>query len=283
MLGLASAALTSACCTAQPVASSTWTMRRCECPPSRVRCQRSPTVSPFGVERHAQRRQPLDRMRRRFDDELDGGAIGSAPRPRSSCRSIWLSNVSPASSTAAMPPCAQAVEPPVSAPLAMTSTRLMRSASVSAAVSPAAPEPMMMTSYLFDRTIMPPRRQIQEHVLQIRLTRRDIDDAEARRLHRVQHLARIGAALSVADGEGALAGLLAPCRSWDARAASATSLVDRHDHDLFLRHVDQLARRLVRDQLAVVDDGDAVAQFLGLFEIVRGEHDGDAAAFSSRT
>jgi hypothetical protein len=28
---------------------------------------------------------------------------------------------------------------------------------------------------------------------------------------------------------------------------------------------------------AVVDDGDAVAQFLGFFEIMRGEHDGDAA------
>ena len=43
------------------------------------------------------------------------------------------------------PPCAHAVEPPVNAPLASTST-LWCSAKVSAAVSPAAPDPMMMTS-----------------------------------------------------------------------------------------------------------------------------------------
>ena len=49
---------------------------------------------------------------------------------------------------------------------------------------------------------------------------------------------------------------------------------DSHRDDLFARHADQFLRRLVRDQLPVVDDGDAVAQFLGLFEVVRGQHHG---------
>jgi hypothetical protein len=89
--------------------------------------------------------QPVDRVRRALDHEFDRFLPVSAPRPRPSCRGYDLSNVSPASSTAAMPPCAQAVDPPVSVPLAMTSTRSLRR-SASAAVSPAAPEPMMMTS-----------------------------------------------------------------------------------------------------------------------------------------
>jgi hypothetical protein len=45
MLGCASAAFSSASWTAQPVASSTWTIRRWLCPPSRVRCQRPPLAS----------------------------------------------------------------------------------------------------------------------------------------------------------------------------------------------------------------------------------------------
>ena len=59
-------------------------------------------------------------------------------------RPKW-SNVSPASRTAAMPPCAHAVDPPVSEPLASTTT-LRVSASASAAVSPAAPDPMTRMS-----------------------------------------------------------------------------------------------------------------------------------------
>ena len=48
------------------------------------------------------------------------------------------------------------------------------------------------------------------------------------------------------------------------------STVD-HDH-LVLRHGDQLAGRLIGDQPAVVDDRDAVAQLLGLLQIMGGEH-----------
>src|SRR3546814_7551596 len=38
--------------------------------------------------------------------------------------------------------------------------------------------------------------------------------------------------------------------------------VDSHLHDLFLSHIDKLARRLVRDQAAMIDDGDAIAKLL---------------------
>ena len=50
------------------------------------------------------------------------------------------------------------------------------------------------------------------------------------------------------------------------------------DGDLAEVAVDQFARRAKLDDVAVVDDGDAVAELLGLFEVVRGEHDRLAAA-----
>ena len=53
---------------------------------------------------------------------------------------MCASKLSPSSSTAAIPPCAQPVAPSPSAPLAITAT-LRVSARLSAAVSPAAPEP----------------------------------------------------------------------------------------------------------------------------------------------
>ena len=68
-----------------------------------------------------------------------------SPAPATMVSRTWFSKVSPASSTAAIPPCAQAVDPPVSEPLASTRTRRV-SASASAAVSPAAPEPITTTS-----------------------------------------------------------------------------------------------------------------------------------------
>ena len=52
--------------------------------------------------------------------------------------------------------------------------------------------------------------------------------------------------------------------------------VDGQHENFLARHADQFASRLVGDQLAMIDDGDPVAQFLGLFEVVRGEHDGHA-------
>src|SRR4028118_2075643 len=45
---------------------------------------------------------------------------------------------------------------------------------------------------------------------------------------------------------------------------------------LFLRHVDQRAGLLIGDELAMIDDGDPVAQLLRLFEIMGGEHHRDA-------
>ena len=48
------------------------------------------------------------------------------------------------------------------------------------------------------------------------------------------------------------------------------------NRDNFLaRHIDQFAGWLVRDQLTMVDDCNAVAQLLGLFQIVRGQHNGN--------
>ena len=53
-------------------------------------------------------------------------------------------------------------------------------------------------------------------------------------------------------------------------------------HRLVLRLGDQLAGRLVGDHLAVVDDGDAVAQLLGFLEVVGGEHHRHALAIEAR-
>ncbi len=99
MLGCACAALISACETAQPVASSTCTMRRWLWPPSRVR------VPAFGnrfagIEWHTQFSQPVD------------GGTGIAatystvarwlrPAPATIVSSTCAATVSPASSTAA--------------------------------------------------------------------------------------------------------------------------------------------------------------------------------------
>ena len=102
------------------------------------------------------------------------------PAPAIIVSSIWLSNVSPASSTAAIPPCAQPVAPSESEPFASTAT-LKRSARLSAAVSPAAPEPMMMMSYSAN-SLCP--RQVQENMLEIGLARRHIDNTKPCRAER---------------------------------------------------------------------------------------------------
>ena len=73
MLGWAAAAFCSACCTAQPVASSTWTMRRWLWPPSRVRCQRvAPSATLNGTPSSASRSIAAGAL---LDHELDGGAV----------------------------------------------------------------------------------------------------------------------------------------------------------------------------------------------------------------
>ena len=57
-----------------------------------------------------------------------------------------------------------------------------------------------------------------------------------------------------------------------ASGARVEVAVDLDHHRLVLRLGDQLARRLIGDQLAMVDDRDAVAQLLGFLEIMGGQH-----------
>src|SRR5690606_36282552 len=196
------------------------------------------------------------------------------PAPAIIVSSIWLSNVSPGSSTAAIPPWAWAVEPSLSAPLAMTPT-LNRPARLSAAVSPAAPEPMTRTSKRRS-TIGPGRAgEIEEHVLEIRLAGRDVDHAESLALDGGEHLAGVGAVLAIGDDEHPIALELDLVEDPRVGCMGDVAVDDDLDH-LLLRLRDQRLRRVVRDHLAVIDDRDPVAKFLGLLEIVGGEHHGDA-------
>src|SRR5690606_10065244 len=149
MLGFSSAAFSSAACTAQPVASATWTIRRCEWPPSRVRWS-APSSRLNGTPSSHSRSIAAGAC------SITNSTVSRrlSPAPATIVSRIWSSNVSPASSTAAMPPCAQAVDPLVSVPLA--TTRTLRSvASLNAAVRPAAPEPMMRTSYCWCSLAIP--------------------------------------------------------------------------------------------------------------------------------
>ena len=71
ILGCFAAAASSACWTAKPVASATWTIRRWLCPPSRVRCSASPSIAngtPSSI-------RCGDRARRRLDDMLDDASV----------------------------------------------------------------------------------------------------------------------------------------------------------------------------------------------------------------
>ena len=54
-------------------------------------------------------------------------------------------------------------------------------------------------------------------------------------------------------------------------------MLQRHHHHFFLRHADQIPGRLIGDQLAMVDDGDPVAQLFGFLQIMGGQHHGHAA------
>src|SRR3546814_19027095 len=102
--------------------------------------------------------------------------------------SMWLSNVPPGSSTAAIPPCAHAVEPDEMLDFASTTTFSL-GARVSAAVSPAAPEPMMMTS-ASTSAIGGGSRPAQENILKVRLLGGDVGDAQTRRRPRAAHIPR---------------------------------------------------------------------------------------------
>ena len=75
----------------------------------------------FGGERHAQFDQPLDR-RGRASTTCSTTSGSLRPAPAIIVSLMWASKLSPSSSTAAIPPCAQPVAPSPSAPLAMTAT-----------------------------------------------------------------------------------------------------------------------------------------------------------------
>ena len=94
------------------------------------------------VERHAQLGQPLDRRRRVFDDELDGGAVVEPGAGDHRVLDMALERVAGLEHRGdpALRPAGRARPP-----LASTAT-LKRWARFSAAVSPAAPEPMTRTS-----------------------------------------------------------------------------------------------------------------------------------------
>src|SRR5688500_18560946 len=275
MLGWPAAAFSSACWTARPVASATWTTRRWLWPPSRVRCQRAPfsTAPSPGVNG-----TPSSASR-----SIAAGAFSTTnstalrslrPAPATIVSSIWLSNVSPASSTAAMPPCAQAVEPALIPPLASTATP-SSGASASAALSPAAPEPRITTSKSCSATRARRPRQVEEDVLEVGLAGRDVDDAEPLALQGGQDVAGIDPVLAVGDRQRALARQLDLVEAGRVERDEHVAVDGDLDH-LLLGHADQHPGRLVGDQPAVVDDADAVAELLGLLEIMGGEDDGDA-------
>ena len=140
IFGCALAAASSACCTAQPVASSTWTIRRWLCPPSRVRCQSLPSRL-NGTPSLANRSIATGA----FSTTNSTVARLLSPAPATIVSSIWFAKLSPGSSTAAIPPCAQAVAPSEIDPFANTTT-LREVANCNAAVKPAAPDPMIRTS-----------------------------------------------------------------------------------------------------------------------------------------
>ncbi|MDT4833307.1 hypothetical protein FQZ97_669070 [compost metagenome] len=140
MLGVRRTRSISTCCTAAPVASVTCTMRRWLWPPSRVRC-RSPPSSEKGTP--SSRSQPMACGAPSTTKRVASGS--HRPAPATSVSSTWASKLSPAASTAAMPPCAQALEPSFSARLVSTATRCV-GARCSAAERPARPLPTIRTS-----------------------------------------------------------------------------------------------------------------------------------------
>src|SRR3546814_411334 len=156
--------------------------------------------------------------------------------------SMWLSNVPPGSSTAAIPPCAHAVEPDEMLDFASTTTFSL-GARVSAAVSPAAPEPMMMTS-ASTSAIGGGSRQAQENILKVRLLGGDVDDAQTGRRQRAEHIPGVHPAPVVADRDDPGRGQRYPAetgRLGDFRQIA----VDGDDDLFFMRLPHQFMRRLV--------------------------------------
>src|SRR3546814_7975599 len=104
--------------------------------------------------------------------------------------------------------------------------------------------------------------EVQEHILQVSLASGYVDDAESVALEGGEHLAGIHPVLPVGDGEGPIGDDLDLVEA--GRLGDMVEIaVDRHFPRLLLRHPDQRASRLVGDDAAIIDDGDAIAKSLG--------------------
>ena len=159
------------------------------------------------VERHAELGEPVDRRRRAARRRTRPSARSLSPAPAIIVSSIWLSNVSPGSSTAAIPPCAQAVEP-VGEPALGEHRHLEARREVERRAS--APPRRSRSTIDVDNALLshpsPARAgEVEEDVLQIGLAGRDVDDAEPLALQRGEHLAGIDPVLAIGDRQRPLA------------------------------------------------------------------------------
>src|SRR3954469_3213836 len=140
MLGVCFTRWISVCCTAAPVASVTCTMRRALCPPSRVRC-RWPSSSEKGTPSCCSQAT----LSGACSTTKRVAAGSDRPAPAMKVSLSCESKLSLRSITAAMPPCAQPLEPSLMARLVRMATRCV-GARCRAADRPARPLPTMRTS-----------------------------------------------------------------------------------------------------------------------------------------
>ena len=287
MLGWARAALSRACCTAQPVASSTWTMRRWLCPPSRVRCH---CWSRRDVERHAELRQPLDRRRRAFDDELDGRPVvepGAGDHRVLDMAVERVARLEHRRHPALRPGGRAFVEPALGEHHHLEAAgEVDRRGQPGRAgaddqdvgdigcrsrptADPWQLEPSRVPAALAARV------RLRNTSSRSGLAGRDVDDAVAVTLHGGEHLAGIRLVLAIGDHQGPLALRARPSGS-SLSGAAATSRSTVTSTTFSCAIADQGPGRLVGDHLAVIDDRDPVAELLGFLEIMGGQDDGHA-------
>ena len=206
MLGWAAAAFSSACWIAQPVASATWTMRRWLWPPSRVRCQPPLTVAPpsssrlNGTPRLARWAIAAGRAR---DDMLDHFAAVEPGAGDHRVADMGFEAV---------------------AFLEHRGDPALRPAGRAFAERALGDHPDLQSGREGQRRGQPRRAraddrgrrsgssrdvpgQREEHVLQVGIAGRDVDDAEAGSAERGEHFAGVDAVLAVGDFERSRADL----------------------------------------------------------------------------